>query len=81
MNFLIDENMTSYLNVNEMKVELMKIISNYEAKNDDDLLNMCSECYIFIYEKINEENERKQEEKKRLKRIITDGDLMINLVQ
>ena len=52
--------MTNYLDVNEMKVEVMKIISNYEAKKDDDLLTMCSECYIFIYDKINEENERKQ---------------------
>lgn len=54
--------MTNYLDKNEMKLEVMKIISNYEVKNDDDLLNMCSECYAFIYDKINKENEIKYEE-------------------
>ena len=54
--------MTNYLNANEMKVEVIKIISNYEANNDDDLLNMCSECYSFIYDRINKENEIKCKE-------------------
>ena len=54
--------MTNYLDVNEMKVEVMKIISNYEAKNDDDLLNMCSECYAFIYDKIKKKMKENEEE-------------------
>lgn len=52
--------MTNYLDVNETKVEIMKIISNYEVKNDDDLLNMCSECYAFVHSKYCEKEEEKK---------------------
>ena len=52
------KSMMNYFDINEMKIELIKIISNYEVKNDNDLLRMVDECCAYIYLKYNKEEER-----------------------